>query len=373
MLSSTEMVSKENQMTILNVINNIKLNKGHVYKNLYYIVVGRNITDNEFDKFIDNNHLRNHIKVLNNHHDISEMCEISDCYIDTSVYKKFGIDILEAMATGLPLISLYPDDYETDIKKVNNGICNINQNDIKKVEDTIYRMVSELTFRKKCQICSIDQAKKYSIKLTDVQIQMISNFDYQHLMALVTHNKIREDLLIPYDAFVIISVGELNDNKNHSVIIKALGRLQDKSIYYIVVGQGSKKSELKSLAEDLGISNNVKIISFRSDVNDLLKAADIFAFPSKREGLGLAAIEAMASGLPLITSDVGGINDYSVEGITGYKCNPMNVEKFADNIKKMKANKNERLIMSQYNLELSNEYDIKVVERLMNSIYRSIH
>ena len=58
---------------------------------------------------------------------------------------------------------------------------------------------------------------------------------------------------------------------------------------------------------------------------ELYQVADIFCFPSKREGLGLAAIEAMSSGLPLITSNINGIKDYSIDGVTGYSCNPTDV------------------------------------------------
>lgn len=68
---------------------------------------------------------------------------------------------------------------------------------------------------------------------------------------------------------------------------------------------------------------------------ELYQIADIFCFPSYREGLGVAALEAMASGLPLLTSDIHGIRDYSQNGITGYTVAPDDVKGFADAIRKL--------------------------------------
>ena len=83
------------------------------------------------------------------------------------------------------------------------------------------------------------------------------------------------------------------------------------------------------------MSNQVRILGFRKDIPKLLHASDCFAFPSRREGLGLSAIEAMAAGLPLLTSNVGGINGYSENGLTGYKYAPDDVDGFDEGIKKL--------------------------------------
>ena len=70
-------------------------------------------------------------------------------------------------------------------------------------------------------------------------------------------------------------------------------------------------------------------MGFRKDIPELCHAADISAFPSRIEGLGLAGIEAMAAGVPLVSSNVHGILDYVIDGKTGYTCDPDDLDGFA--------------------------------------------
>lgn len=149
---------------------------------------------------------------------------------------------------------------------------------------------------------------------------------------------IRQELDLNPDDFLVVSVGELNENKNHQVVIKALGKLKDSQIHYIICGKGNQLENLKELANKLGIVDNVHFLGYRMDILDICKQTDLFVFPSHREGLGVAPLEAMYCGLPLITSNIRGPVDFMMEGKTGYLCAPDDVNAFAKNIKKMKTN-----------------------------------
>lgn len=190
--------------------------------------------------------------------------------------------------------------------------------------------------------------------------------------AIIDSKDIRTKIGIPDKAFVIISVGELNKNKNHEIIIRALGEIKSENIYYVVCGCGDKKEYLERLSCQLGIEKNVKLLGFRKDVIELCKAADVFAFPSLREGLGLAALEAMASGLPLITSNIHGINDYSIDGVTGYKCSRHCVSEYSMAIEKLALNEEQRKICGRFNLEHVKKFDIKKTEKSMCDIYSKL-
>lgn len=184
-------------------------------------------------------------------------------------------------------------------------------------------------------------------------------------------NKIeyRKKLNIPEKAFLILSVGELNDNKNHRVIIEAISKIKRKDIYYVICGIGPLKKNLKDLASKYGLKDNVKLLGYREDVIEICKTSDMFAFPSKREGLGLAALEAMAAGLPLITSNVHGIVDYSVNDKTGYAVEPHDVDLFKYYIEKLYHNHTLRRTISTYNQEYVKKFDINNVNKQMEVIY----
>lgn len=169
-----------------------------------------------------------------------------------------------------------------------------------------------------------------------------------------------------------MSTGELNENKNLAMIIKAVAKIKDLDVHYFIAGRGMKEVELKDLSTELGIEDYIHILGFRSDVADLLKAADCFAFPSKREGLGLAAIEAMASGLPLLTSNAGGINDYSVDGVTGYKYDADDVGGFARGIEGLKNDPIKLFRMSKKNQVQAVYFDKEKVINIMENVYRNI-
>ncbi|WP_294633416.1 glycosyltransferase [uncultured Bacteroides sp.] len=137
------------------------------------------------------------------------------------------------------------------------------------------------------------------------------------------------NLGVPEDCILILSIGEMIERKNHEVVIRALGMLHDSKIYYAICGKGPLKEHLACVAKTLGIAEKVKFLGFRKDIPELCNTADISAFPSRIEGLGLAGIEAMAAGVPLISSDVHGILDYVIDGKTGYTCKPNDIEGFA--------------------------------------------
>lgn len=150
---------------------------------------------------------------------------------------------------------------------------------------------------------------------------------------IVNREEYRNQLGIPTKSILILSVGELIARKNHEVIIRALAKLNNPNIFYAICGKGELKSYLRQLSIELGVGDNVILLGTRRDIPELYKTADIGALPSLIEGLGLAGIESIAAGTPLIASNVHGIMDYVVNGINGYTCNPHNSDAFANVIK----------------------------------------
>lgn len=130
----------------------------------------------------------------------------------------------------------------------------------------------------------------------------LSRFENVH----VDRSAKRREIGIPDAAFLLFSVGELNENKNHQIIVKALARLNNPNVHYAIAGVGEKKDVLLKLADELGISEQVHLLGYRKDIAELNHIADMFCFPSNREGLAVALMEAMACGLPVVCSRIRG-------------------------------------------------------------------
>ena len=123
------------------------------------------------------------------------------------------------------------------------------------------------------------------------------------------NGEFRKSLGIAESGKLVLSVGELNANKNHEAVIRALARIKDKSIHYAIAGTGDLLDYLENLANELGISDRVHLLGYRSDVADLYRAADLYIHPSLREGLSVALMEAIASKTAVICSDIRGNTD----------------------------------------------------------------
>lgn len=115
-----------------------------------------------------------------------------------------------------------------------------------------------------------------------------------------------EKYKIPPDACVLLSVGELNKGKNHRMVIDALAKMPETQIYYLVCGQGKLKKELLCRARRRGVEDRLRLPGYQEGMADIYRNADIFVFPSVREGMPVALMEAMAACLPCVVSDIRG-------------------------------------------------------------------
>ena len=119
----------------------------------------------------------------------------------------------------------------------------------------------------------------------------------------------RQELGVRDDETVLLSVGELNQNKNHRVVIEALAKWKRKDIRYVICGIGPMEEALKKLVKTLGLADQVTFAGYRTDVGDYYQAADVFVISSYREGLPVAAMEAMTACIPCVASRIRGSVD----------------------------------------------------------------
>lgn len=195
--------------------------------------------------------------------------------------------------------------------------------------------------------------------------------DFSDRESVISREDKRTQLGITEDDILVLSVGELQKRKNHEVIIKAIAKLKNPNIKYIICGQGILENYLLRLTSSLKLENQVFLLGYRQDIPEIMTACDIFAHPSVREGLGLASLEAMASGLPLITSNVQGVPDYVENGVTGYMCDPKDVNTFAENMKKLVYNKELRCKIASTNIIHVQKYRVEEIQPVIKAILDS--
>lgn len=179
----------------------------------------------------------------------------------------------------------------------------------------------------------------------------------------------RREIGVPDSAFLIVSVGELNKNKNHEVVIRAIADLNNSNIHYAIAGRGDLHDYLSKLADNLGIKGQVHLLGYRTDIPELYKSADVCAFPSIREGLGLAAIEGMACGLPAVVADNRGTRDYVVPFENGFLIPCLDIEAYARVLSGLVKDTALCNRMGEKGKETSLAYDFSIINKEMDRIY----
>lgn len=186
---------------------------------------------------------------------------------------------------------------------------------------------------------------------------------------------------IPQDYGILVTVGELAPGKNNMVAIEAMNEVRDLKLAYLICGEGRMEEELRKRVKELGIENRVFFAGYVNNTLEILEQSDCFLFPSEREGLPVALMEAMAVGLPVICSDVRGICDLQEHGKGSYMVHGFNSEDYAVKIRRMFEEKNgkssvprvvRRQQMGEWNRERVQQFSLPVVEQQMRKIYEDI-
>jgi len=188
---------------------------------------------------------------------------------------------------------------------------------------------------------------------------------------VVNRSEKRKALGLSENAFLVLSVGELNKNKNHEIIIRTIARLNNPNIYYVICGRGVLADYLKDLIKKLDLEKQVKLMGYRTDIAEICKVTDIFAFPSFREGLSVALMEAMACGLPIVCSDIRGNRDLIENEKDGYLVRPENIEGFTNAFEKLYRSEKLREKFGKKNLDAVKKYSLDNVLPKLQNIYHN--
>jgi glycosyltransferase involved in cell wall biosynthesis len=167
---------------------------------------------------------------------------------------------------------------------------------------------------------------------------------------------IRRQYGIPENAKVIVTAGRLEPVKGHKYLIEAIQKLKEQfgNLFLWILGDGSLRAEIEMLVKHLGLNNVIFMPGNVHNVPDYLRESDIFVLPSLSEGTPMALLEAMATGLPIVATYVGGIPKILENGRAGILVNPGSSEAVGIAIKKVMEDNGLglRLAKEAYNLGL---------------------
>ncbi len=179
----------------------------------------------------------------------------------------------------------------------------------------------------------------------------------------------------PAKAPVAISVARLSPEKDFPTLLKATAIVvrQVSDFKLMMIGNGAERAKLEALSKSLGIEPNVEFLGERSDVPELLAQAGFFVSSSKSEGISLTILEAMAVGLPVVTTRVGGNPEIVLEGQTGYLVPDQNPEALATAMLQMLAQRDQWPAMGELGRKrVEQQFEIRTMIRQYEELYTEV-
>ena len=187
----------------------------------------------------------------------------------------------------------------------------------------------------------------------------------------------RQQLGLKESDEIIITVSRLVSKNGIADLIKAMVRAKAEipELKLIIIGSGPLETELKNLTRELNVRNDVLFLGAKEyeEIPHYLKSADMFVRPSLSEGLGTAFIEALAAGLPIVGTPVGGVVDFLKNDETGLFCETGNPKDIAEKIISILSNRELRERLIKNGLELAQKYDWRYMAEKFRQIYLSPH
>jgi glycosyltransferase involved in cell wall biosynthesis len=244
----------------------------------------------------------------------------------------------------------------------------------------VRRVINRLLAGKTNRMIAVSRAVKDYIVSRDgigpSKVEVIYNgIDIRHFTSSLTKTTAREKIGVPADCFLIGTVGRISEEKGHIYLIDALRRAKDivPDLRLIIVGSGPLELHLKKVVSDQDLDRSVLFAGFRRDVPDILKAMDVFAFPSLREGFPVALLEAMASCLPVVATPVGGIAEIIADGINGLLVQPRDDNSLAKAIITLYQNPALREALGLKAREtVIEKFNAVTMVKNLDSVYRSV-
>ena len=297
---------------------------------------------------------------------------------DKKVYDPFIIFKLRKILKNYDIahLHMFPTQYYAVLANILNGnktkLIHTEHNTSNTRISTKYLKPVEKYFYSKYQkvICITDDVKniyKKYLRLGDKLITINNGVDIDKIQKTKTYN--RTDFGYSSNDILLIMVARFAEQKDQDTLIKSLKYLPD---YYklILVGDGWRKSVLKNLVQELNLSRRINFLGIRSDVYSIYKMSDLAILSSHWEGFGIAAVEAMACGTPIIASNVDGLSTV-VEG-AGLLFVPGDAENLSEKIRSLEKKPDCYARVVKTGIERSKEYDINLMVEKHIHLYENV-
>ena len=222
-------------------------------------------------------------------------------------------------------------------------------------------------------VTSVSQSlKDDTLRLFNIkkEIEVVPNFidtkKYENL-----YSNCERELIASNNEKIITHISNIRKVKRVDDVIEIFDRIQKElPAKLVIVGDGPEKESLENLCKKKGIDEKVLFVGNSHEVDKILCFSDLFILPSEHESFGLVALEAMVCGVPVISSNAGGLPEVNIHGESGYLSNVGNVDEMAKNALKILVNSDTHQLFKRKAKENAQRFETKLIVPLYEEIYK---
>lgn len=236
-----------------------------------------------------------------------------------------------------------------------------------------YKTAVSFSINKSDIVTSVSQSLKddtYKLFNIKKEIHVIPNFIELDKIRNESQISCHRSVMAKKEERIVTHISNFRKVKRIPDIIKIFYKIQEKiPAKLMMVGDGPEKVKAEQLCKELGIEEKVIFFGNSSEIDQILSYSDLFLLPSETESFGLAALEAMAWSVPVISSNSGGLPEVNFDGISGYLSNVGDVDSMAENALKILTDDATLAKFSESALEIAQQFDIKKILPLYEALY----
>jgi N-acetyl-alpha-D-glucosaminyl L-malate synthase BshA len=242
-------------------------------------------------------------------------------------------------------------------------------------KDATYKPVVTFSINQSDGVTTVSEdLKEDTYKHFDIQkdIKVIPNFIDFNRFSLQPKDHFKK-AIAPNNERILIHTSNFRKVKRTEDVIRMFQKVQDKlPSKLLMVGDGPERTANEQLCRELNISENVRFLGKQDAVEEILSVSDLFLMPSESESFGLAALEAMACKVPVITSNAGGLPELNIDDFCGYMCNVGDVDDMANKAITILSNEDTLRYFKENALKRAQDFDLKKILPMYIDFYNEV-
>jgi N-acetyl-alpha-D-glucosaminyl L-malate synthase BshA len=242
-------------------------------------------------------------------------------------------------------------------------------------KDPTYEPVVTYSINQSCGVTAVSQSLKddtLSLFKIDKEIEVIPNFiDFSRFKK--TNKEHFRKAIAPEGEKIIIHTSNFRKVKRVQDVVQVFHKISKEiPAKLLLIGDGPERQNIEVLARNLCTQMDVRFLGKQDAVEELLAVADVFLMPSESESFGLAALEAMACEVPVVSSNAGGIPEVNIDGVTGYLCNVGDIEAMTQRTLELLRDEEKLAQFRKNAFEQAKKYQIDNILPLYENFYQKI-